>query len=158
MSEIFSSPSGSSKINSSDLFGNAVPLNFIVSPGLNFKVIGFMRITFDVSIIHEVVFSSLPSEIMALYLPNGASNGTIIGSANFQFPFASAFAVLVLMIFPSGSFTDAVIALFGCAVPEISKKSVLCNISGSPTIVSGMLSDSGILLFGSSNLKLMLFS
>ncbi len=113
MSEIFSSPSGSSKINSNDLFGNAVPLNFIISPGLNFKVIGFMRITLDVSIIHEVEISSLPSEITAEYLPNGASRGMIIGSATFQFPFASVFAVRVLIIFPSGSLIVAVIPLFG---------------------------------------------
>ncbi len=113
ISENFSSSKGSSKIISSGLFGNAVPLNFIVSPGLNIKVVGVMIITLPDSKIQDDEISSLPSEITALYLPNGASIGTMIGSAIFQSPFESACAVLVLMIFPFMSLTDAVIPLLG---------------------------------------------
>ena len=111
ISENFSSPSGSSKIISSTLFGSAVPLNFIVSPGLNLKSVGVKIITLDDSKIQDAEISSLPSEITALYLPNGASTGTIIGSSTFQSPLESTFAVLVLIIFPSTSLIDAVILL-----------------------------------------------
>src|SRR3989344_8050134 len=113
MSENFSAPSGSSRTISSTLFGIAVPLNFIVSPGLNFKAVGVKIMTLDDSKIQDVEISSLPSEITALYLPNGASTGTMIGSSIFQSPLESTFAVLVLIIFPFVSLIDAVIPLLG---------------------------------------------
>src|SRR3990167_8123165 len=113
ISENFSSPSGSSKIISSTLFGSAVPLNFIVSPELNFKAVGVKIMTLDDSKFQDAEISSLPSEITALYLPNGASTGTMIGSSSFQSPLESAFAVLVLMIFQSTSLIDAVMPPLG---------------------------------------------
>ncbi len=136
MSDIISVPSGSSKTNSIDWLGNAVPLYFKVSPGSNFKFEGAITITFDDSIDHVLTILSRPSVISAVYLPNGVSRGTIMGSANFQFPLASTSAVLVLITSSSGFFTDAVIALPGVAVPDISKKSPLYSTSGTPLIVS----------------------
>ena len=83
------------------MFGKAVPLNFMISPGSNFKLLGVMIITLSDSIV-QCFLLSLPSVIVALYLPNGVSNATIIGSSNSQFPLESISAVLELIISPSG--------------------------------------------------------
>ncbi len=125
MSENSSFPSGSSKIISIGLLGKAVPLNFITSPGSNFRLFGAMIIFLSVSTVHDFKMFSLPSVIVALYLPNGVSNGMMIGSVNSQFPLESTSAVLELMISPSGFVISAVTAPLGFPVPEISKKSPL---------------------------------
>ena len=139
------------------MFGGAVPLNFIVSPGLNCKAVGVMIITLPDSTAQDVEISSLPSEITAVYLPNGASIGTIIGSI-FQSPLESTFAVLVLIIFSSIFLIDAVMPPLGWAVPETSIKSPLCNTSGIPLIVSFIFSVAGFLVSASIILRLIFFS
>ena len=73
-----------------------------------------MMISLSDSTVQLFIISSLPSEIVAVYFPNGISNGTITGSSNFQFPTLSTSAVLVTKISPSSFLTVDVIALPTC--------------------------------------------
>ena len=104
---------GSSITTSKGLFGIAVPLNFIISPISNFSSTGDSKITLSVFTSYVLVRDSLPSDIFAVYFPSGASNETMIGSFNFQFPFASTSADFVVISWPEGLMIVPVTVLFG---------------------------------------------
>jgi len=53
-----------------------------------------MTITLSDSIVQCFSMVCLPSEIVALYFPNGVSNAMMIGSSNSQFPLESITAVV----------------------------------------------------------------